>query len=237
MLVEKFEGADSKDLHLQPAGVRLPRPAAEQAPRADALRAEERQGPPAGRGRAAVRQGPHLHRRRWRGRRRHRRRSSAKTGASSRPWTTRCGSTWASPRTSSSSARSTRTKRKRVTGNLFDQEVIVKYEIENFKKQPVTLDVVENLRHVRNEVRGDTGRDVEWELGRRHDVRRRPRRRTQHVRASSCSTSSCRPPTPTARPRRSIHKLHLILEERVVTSMKLLVSIRCWHCRRWRAVA
>ena len=32
----------------------------------------------------------------------------------------------------------------------------MKYEIENFKDQAVTLDVVENLRHVRNEVRGDT---------------------------------------------------------------------------------
>lgn len=42
--------------------------------------------------------------------------------------------------------------------------MIVKYEIENFKDQAVTLDVVENLRNLRNEVRGDSGRDVEWEL-------------------------------------------------------------------------
>ncbi len=53
----------------------------------------------------------------------------------------------------------------RVAGNLFNQHVIVKYEIENFKDQPVKLDVVENLRHVRNEVRPDNGRDVDWELG------------------------------------------------------------------------
>jgi hypothetical protein len=53
----------------------------------------------------------------------------------------------------------------RVAGNLFDQVVTIKYEIENFKDQPVTLDVVESLRHIRNEVRGDTGRDVQWELG------------------------------------------------------------------------
>jgi len=51
-----------------------------------------------------------------------------------------------------------------ITGNLFDHEVVVKYEIENFKKQPVTLDLAENLRHLRSEVRGDTGRDVEWQL-------------------------------------------------------------------------
>ena len=42
--------------------------------------------------------------------------------------------------------------------------MVVKYEIENFKEQPVTLDVVENLRYMRNEVRGDTGRDVDWQL-------------------------------------------------------------------------
>ena len=56
-------------------------------------------------------------------------------------------------------------ERKRITGNLHEHEVIVKYEIENFKKQPVTLDVVESLRHIRNEARGDSGRDVEWQLG------------------------------------------------------------------------
>jgi len=55
-------------------------------------------------------------------------------------------------------------ERKPVGGNLYHHEVILKYEIENFKDQSVTLDVVENLRHVRNEIRGDSGRDVEWEL-------------------------------------------------------------------------
>jgi hypothetical protein len=54
---------------------------------------------------------------------------------------------------------------KKIGGNVSHQEVILKYEIENFKDKEVTLDVIENLRHVRNEVRGDTGRDVEWELG------------------------------------------------------------------------
>jgi len=53
----------------------------------------------------------------------------------------------------------------RIAGNLFNQSVVLKYEIENFKDQAVTLDIVENLRQVRNEVRGDSGRDVEWELG------------------------------------------------------------------------
>ena len=53
----------------------------------------------------------------------------------------------------------------RVAGNLSNQNVVVKYEIENFKDQAVTLDIAESLRHIRNEVRGDSGRDVEWEMG------------------------------------------------------------------------
>jgi hypothetical protein len=54
---------------------------------------------------------------------------------------------------------------RRVAGNLYRREVIVKYEIENFKDKPVTLDVAENVRAVRNEILGDTGRDVDWTLG------------------------------------------------------------------------
>ncbi|MEO6435985.1 MAG: hypothetical protein ABIP55_09515 [Tepidisphaeraceae bacterium] len=59
-----------------------------------------------------------------------------------------------------------RNQNRRNAGNLSDQEVIVKYEIENRKDQPIKLDVGENLRNVRNEALGrDTGRDVQWELG------------------------------------------------------------------------
>src|SRR4051812_18483065 len=50
------------------------------------------------------------------------------------------------------------------TGNLFRYEVVLRYEIENFKRQPVTLNVVENLRPIRGEIRPDTGREVDWEL-------------------------------------------------------------------------
>ena len=44
--------------------------------------------------------------------------------------------------------------RHRVAGDLYDYTVVVKYEIENFKEQPVTLDVQENLPHVRREIPG-----------------------------------------------------------------------------------
>ena len=53
---------------------------------------------------------------------------------------------------------------KRVTGNLFNHDVVIKYEIENFKKEPVTLNVAENLTYLRNEIHGNTNRDVDYEL-------------------------------------------------------------------------
>src|SRR6185436_10494581 len=58
-----------------------------------------------------------------------------------------------------------RNVRTRVAGNLFTQEVVLKYEIENFKPQAVTLTLVENLRYVRDQLVSSSGRDVQWELG------------------------------------------------------------------------
>ncbi len=59
-----------------------------------------------------------------------------------------------------------RSERHRVAGNLFHHEVVVKYEIENFKDEAVTLDVAENLRSLRDEIPGigKVTRDVQWEL-------------------------------------------------------------------------
>jgi hypothetical protein len=53
----------------------------------------------------------------------------------------------------------------RIAGNLYDREVVVKFEIENFKDKAVTLDISENVRAIRNELYGDNGRDVQWTLG------------------------------------------------------------------------
>ena len=58
-----------------------------------------------------------------------------------------------------------RNRTKRVAGNLNDYDIVVKYDIENFKDTPVTLDVAESIEQIRSEVRGHTGRDVQWELG------------------------------------------------------------------------
>ncbi len=58
-----------------------------------------------------------------------------------------------------------RSERLRIAGNLYRYEVTLKYEIENFKTTPVTLDLVESIRQIRNDIRGDSGRDPEWSLG------------------------------------------------------------------------
>lgn len=63
-----------------------------------------------------------------------------------------------------------RNHKRRVAGNLYDYEVVVKFEIENRKDQPVTLDVAENLRDLRNKIHGDNGRDPHWELGQESDL-------------------------------------------------------------------
>ncbi len=49
-------------------------------------------------------------------------------------------------------------------GKVSNYDVTVKYEVENFKDQPVTLDLAENLQALRNELIGNTGRAVEWEI-------------------------------------------------------------------------
>ena len=58
-----------------------------------------------------------------------------------------------------------RNERTRVHGNLYDYDVVVKYEIENCKDQPVVLDVAESLPALRQEIGRASERDVEWELG------------------------------------------------------------------------
>lgn len=64
--------------------------------------------------------------------------------------------------------------RRRVAGNLYDRELVVKYEIENFKDSPVTLDIAQDIRQLRNEVSRESGRDVQWDLGKETTLRNGP---------------------------------------------------------------
>ncbi|MCZ6835756.1 MAG: hypothetical protein O7G85_08280 [Planctomycetota bacterium] len=57
-----------------------------------------------------------------------------------------------------------RREQERVRGQLYDYDIIIKYEIENFKDMPATLDIIEHPSAIRNEIRGNTGRPVQWDL-------------------------------------------------------------------------
>jgi len=56
-------------------------------------------------------------------------------------------------------------KRHGVRGNLFNQELWIKYEIENFKDKPVRLDIVEQVNRLAREYGADPHGDAEWVLG------------------------------------------------------------------------
>jgi len=56
-------------------------------------------------------------------------------------------------------------KRTRIAGNLYRHDLIVKFEIENFKDTPAVLDLVERVSHLRNEIGINSPRDPEWQLG------------------------------------------------------------------------
>ena len=58
-----------------------------------------------------------------------------------------------------------RRTKKRVLGQLYDYDILVKYEIENFKDQSVVLDLAESMPALRAEILGKTGRHVEWTFG------------------------------------------------------------------------
>ncbi|MEO1236106.1 MAG: hypothetical protein AAFX76_04890 [Planctomycetota bacterium] len=53
----------------------------------------------------------------------------------------------------------------RVAGNLFHRRVTLKYEIENFKDQLVTLRLAEQVERLRQELGWATGQPAEWEVG------------------------------------------------------------------------
>jgi len=58
-------------------------------------------------------------------------------------------------------------KRRKVEGYLYNQEIVIRYEIENFKKKACTLRIVEQLNKVANQYFARRYRDVEWKKGSR----------------------------------------------------------------------
>jgi len=56
-------------------------------------------------------------------------------------------------------------RRHPVQGNLFNQELWVKYEIENYKEKAVRLDIVEQLNRLARQYGAQPHGDTEWKLG------------------------------------------------------------------------
>lgn len=54
-------------------------------------------------------------------------------------------------------------KRHNVRGNLHHQEIVINYEVENFKDKPCQLDIVEQINRLCREYAGDPHGDSEWE--------------------------------------------------------------------------
>jgi len=108
-----------------------------------------------------------------------------------------------------------RSHRDRVAGNLFHQDVVVVYELENFKPEGVTLRVVEDVHALRGEVIGNRGGGVgrmpAWRLGGRTtftggvDVQASDQRRVVH-------TVELPPADADGHARKEVRKLHLVLE-------------------------
>jgi len=57
-----------------------------------------------------------------------------------------------------------KSERHPVHGNLFHQEVIVQYKMQNFKKDAAVLDIEEDANALRDEFCGAKDRDAQWEL-------------------------------------------------------------------------
>ncbi|HUT58910.1 MAG TPA: hypothetical protein VNA25_13770 [Phycisphaerae bacterium] len=55
-------------------------------------------------------------------------------------------------------------KRHPVHGNLYHQEVVLQYKMQNFKKDACVLDIEEDLNALRNEFCGNKDHDAQWEL-------------------------------------------------------------------------
>lgn len=55
-------------------------------------------------------------------------------------------------------------KRHQIRGNLYNQEIVIRYEIENFKDKPATLQIREQLQRLTRQYFGTTRGDVEWKI-------------------------------------------------------------------------
>jgi len=99
--------------------------------------------------------------------------------------------------------------RTRIAGNLYSYDVVVKYEIENFKDKSVQLDLVENIRRLRAELRGNNGREVTWKLGKETTLSGIDKDKSSFERPLFHVALPAKEKT--AKANKLVHKLHIIM--------------------------
>lgn len=55
-------------------------------------------------------------------------------------------------------------KTERIAGNLFNQKITLRFEVENFKDEVVRVELIESMRALQREARRDLSRAPEWSL-------------------------------------------------------------------------
>ncbi len=98
-------------------------------------------------------------------------------------------------------------ERIRVGGNLSHFDVVVKYEIENFKDTPITLDIAEDIDRLRAEVGFHSDRPAEWVIGDQTTFESRPDPEESSLRRVLFHADL--PARQGDKARKIIHKLHL----------------------------
>jgi len=51
-----------------------------------------------------------------------------------------------------------------IAGNLFDQDVVLEYRIENYKDSPAVLDLLEDMNRLRDDLCGAKDHDAQWQI-------------------------------------------------------------------------
>ena len=104
-------------------------------------------------------------------------------------------------------------KRHPVRGRLFDQEIWIRYEIENFKDKPVRIDITEQLNRLAAEYgRPPQAGDVEWTLGRDTSENVRLRREDGGAVPKLEVAPPARPNDPNAKVQKTTVVFHLTLK-------------------------
>jgi hypothetical protein len=99
-----------------------------------------------------------------------------------------------------------------IHGNLFNQEVIVQYKMQNFKKDACVLDIEEDMNQLRNEFCGGAkDRDASWELlGQTTDKTKVERKSAQKIEIHTPLTA--RPKEADKKPDEVIFLLHVLFK-------------------------